>query len=77
MINMEKLEINISDTYITLGQILKLANLFESGGMIKSYIQDEGVLVNGERDFRRGRKLYDGDVVCVEDNELIVKSNVN
>lgn len=59
-------EIGINTEYITLGQLLKLANIFESGGMIKGFLQEEGALVNGERDHRRGRKLYAGDVVEVE-----------
>lgn len=59
-------EIEITTPYITLGQFLKLANIFDSGGMIKSYIQDEGVLVNDEREHRRGRKLYPDDVIIVD-----------
>jgi S4 domain protein YaaA len=59
-------EIGISTDYITLGQLIKLANVFESGGMIKAYLQDHGAVVNGEQDSRRGRKLYPGDVVEIE-----------
>lgn len=59
-------EIEINTDYITLGQFLKLANIFESGGMIKAFLQDKGVLVNGELENRRGRKLYENDVVEVE-----------
>jgi len=60
-------EIKISTPSITLGQLLKLANIFDSGGMIKHYIQTEGVLVNGVREYRRGRKLYPNDTVTVDD----------
>jgi S4 domain protein YaaA len=59
-------EIKITTQYITLGQFIKLANIFESGGMIKSYLKDEGVLVNNEIEHRRGRKLYVNDVVEFE-----------
>lgn len=59
-------EITIETEYITLGQFLKLANIFESGGMIKGFLQTEGVLVNNEREHRRGRKLYPNDVVTVD-----------
>ena len=59
-------QIGITTEYITLGQFLKLANIFESGGMIKGFLQDEGALVNGELEHRRGRKLYPNDVVEVE-----------
>ncbi len=60
-------EIMIKDEFITLNQLLKLANIFESGGMIKNYIKDVGVYVNDELEQRPGRKLYDQDVIDVED----------
>jgi len=65
---MEK--IAIKDTYITLGQLLKLTNMFDSGGFIKVYLQNEGVLVNNESENRRGRKLYVNDVVQLHSGEL-------
>ncbi|GGB43123.1 S4 domain-containing protein YaaA [Virgibacillus dakarensis] len=61
-------KIEIHTDYITLGQFLKLANIFESGGMIKGFLQEQGVLVNGEKENRRGRKLYENDVVEVENS---------
>ena len=64
---MQTEEIIIEDDCITLNQLLKLANIFESGGMIKNYIKDVGVYVNDELEQRRGRKLYDQDVIVVED----------
>ncbi len=59
-------EIEITTEYIALGQFIKLANVLESGGMVKACLQEEGVLVNQEREHRRGRKLYPGDIVDVE-----------
>lgn len=69
---MREEEIIIEDDFITLNQLLKLANIFESGGFIKNYIKDVGVQVNEEREHRRGRKLYHNDIVMVED-EVILK----
>ncbi|GAB3054070.1 ribosome maturation protein RlbA [Virgibacillus ainsalahensis] len=65
---MKKLQeqIEINTDYIQLGQFIKLANILESGGMVKAFLQDEGVLVNDELEHRRGRKLYPGDIVKVE-----------
>ncbi|MUK88129.1 S4 domain-containing protein YaaA [Ornithinibacillus sp. L9] len=60
----EKIEINTD--YITLGQFVKLANVLDSGGMVKAFLQDQGAIVNGELDHRRGRKIYPGDVVEIE-----------
>ncbi|AIF41930.1 S4 domain-containing protein YaaA [Virgibacillus sp. SK37] len=59
-------QIEINTEYIALGQFIKLANILESGGMVKSFLQEEGVLVNGELEHRRGRKLYPSDVVEIE-----------
>lgn len=59
-------KIELGTTFITLGQFIKLANVFESGGMIKAFLQDTGVLVNGNLEHRRGRKLYPEDIVEIE-----------
>lgn len=59
-------EIEITTAYIPLGQFLKLANILESGGMVKMFLSENDVLVNGEPENRRGRKLYPGDTVEVE-----------
>lgn len=58
---MEK--IKIKDEYIKLGQALKLAGLVESGLDAKIEIQEGNVLVNGESECRRGKKIYVGDVI--------------
>lgn len=58
--------------YITLGQLLKVAGLVESGGQAKVFLSEETVLVNGEPEARRGRKLFAGDRVEIEDIEPMV-----
>ena len=62
--------IKLRDEYIKLGQALKAANLVEDGVEAKLVIQDGLVKVNNEVDIRRGRKLYDGDVVSFDGQEL-------
>ena len=49
--------------FIKLGQALKKAGLEESGVDAKMDIQAGLVKVNGEVEERRGRKLYDGDIL--------------
>lgn len=58
-----RMELKLRDEFIKLGQALKAAGLVDSGLDAKIVIQDGLVQVNGEVDTRRGRKLYDGDVV--------------
>ena len=61
------------DEFIKLGQALKAAGFVESGVEAKEVIQEAKVLVNGEVDTRRGRKLYEGDVVSFENQTIEIK----
>lgn len=47
--------IPITTPFIKLESFLKLANVVESGGMAKSFIQNGEVLVNGEPCLMRGK----------------------
>ena len=51
---------------IRLGQLLKLADLVESGAEVKDVLVAGAVRVNGEPEERRGRQLHRGDVVSVQ-----------
>ena len=63
-------EKKISTEYITLGQFLKFANIIETGGREKEFLKTNLVLVNSIEENRRGRKLYRGDVVEVNNNSF-------
>lgn len=65
--------IKLKDEFIKLGQALKAAGLVESGVDAKFAIQDGLVKVNGEVDERRGRKLYDGDIVEFEGQQIKIE----
>lgn len=60
---MEKIRIHTH--HITLGQLLKHIGLVSSGGEVKFFLKNNTVLVNGEPDVRRGRKLYNQDIIQV------------
>ncbi|WP_440897371.1 S4 domain-containing protein YaaA [Amphibacillus sp. Q70] len=60
-------DIIIQTEYIQLGKFLKLANVVDSGGSVKIFLAEFTVQINGESDQRRGRKLYPGDQVEIED----------
>lgn len=55
---------------IRLGQLLKLAGVIGSGAEVKTFLLSETVLVNGEKEARRGRQLLVGDVIRVGGQEL-------
>ncbi|WP_180525624.1 S4 domain-containing protein YaaA [Staphylococcus haemolyticus] len=52
---------------ITLGQFLKTEDIIESGGQAKWFLQDVEVLINGERETRRGKKLANQDRIDFPD----------
>ncbi|MCI6466808.1 MAG: RNA-binding S4 domain-containing protein [Faecalicatena sp.] len=70
---MEIVKLRAEDEFIKLGQALKAAGLVDSGVEAKEVIQDGMVQVNGETDTRRGRKLYGGDVVQFDGQEIKIE----
>ena len=70
----EEMEIiKLRDEYIKLGQALKAAGFVESGVDAKFVIQDGVVSVDGEIEVQRGKKLYAGDVVSFDGQEIRIE----
>lgn len=67
---MEK--IILREDYIKLGQALKAAGLVGSGIDAKMVILDGQVLVNGNVEVQRGKKLYDGDIVEYNGESILI-----
>jgi len=66
-------EIVLKEEFIKLGQALKAAHICMSGGEAKEMILEGMVLVNGETETRRGRKLHAGDQVLVGEDSILIK----
>lgn len=64
--------ITITTEFIKLQDLLKFANLVESGGEAKERIQAGEVAVRGEVCTMRGRKIRPGDDVCFEGRHYTV-----
>jgi len=69
----EVIKLRQGEEFIKLGQALKAAGLVESGAEAKEVIVDGLVTVNKEVDNRRGRKLYDGDIVVFNGMEIKIE----
>ena len=65
----------IRTDYLELKNLLKMTNTIQTGGEAKYYLQENYVLVNGEKDNRRGRKLYPGDQVEIEGKIYLICKN--
>ena len=72
---MAKREVKIRDDeqFITLNVLLKITGLISTGGEAKWFLSENDVYVNGEKENRRGRKLYREDVIKASGSEFIIK----
>ncbi len=62
-----EIQIREGEDFIRLGQALKKAGIAGTGSDAKMMILDGEVLVNGESEQRRGRKLYPNDTISFGD----------
>ena len=68
----KSIKLRKDEQFITLGILLKIVGIIDTGGQAKYFLSENEVLVNGEIDNRRGRKLYHGDVVEVMNQSFII-----
>lgn len=66
--------IKIRDDYIKLGQVMKLAGLVQSGVDAKIEIQEGFVKVNDEVELKRGKKIYPGDIITYDGQQIKVEN---
>ncbi len=67
------MEVKIKSEFIKLGQLLKYVDLISTGGEEKIFLASHPVLVNGEIDQRRGRKIYPGDIVVIDQQTYLIQ----
>ena len=65
-------EIKIRDEHIKLGQLLKLAGIVDSGLEAKIEILNGNVMLNGNKEIQRGKKVFPGDTVSYNGEEIKV-----
>ena len=68
----KSIKLRKDETFITLGILLKVAGIISTGGQAKFFLSENTVLVNGEEDNRRGRKLYHGDIIEVSGQKFLI-----
>ena len=65
-------EVTITTEPVELYKILKFEGLVSSGGEAKSVIDDGQVLVNGEVETRKRKKIVSGDIISFSGEHLIM-----
>lgn len=68
-------KVYIKTEFITLGQLLKYIGIVSNGGEVKAFLAQNTVKINQQIDQRRGKKLFDGDVVEFLDTKIVVLNN--
>ena len=69
---MKRDKIAIATAFIKLDSFLKFAGVADTGSGAKAMVLDGQVLVDGEVCLMRGKKLYPGMVVSVDEQEYEV-----
>lgn len=65
--------IRIKTDYITLGQLIKFVGLISNGCEAKSFVLNNSIFYNGEKENRRGKKIYPNDVVKINNKEYLIE----
>lgn len=66
-------ETEISKEPVELYKILKFENMAASGGEAKHLISEGQVMVNGEVETRKRKKIFSGDIIEFGDEKLMVQ----
>ena len=67
---MESIDFTLTEDYIELIKLLKLLNLVESGAEAKIVVIEGLVKCNNEVEFRKRKKLKQGDIVFFNNNQI-------
>ena len=68
--NKETFELKEESEFIELIKLLKIKSIAQTGGHGKLLIEDGLVFVNGDQEFRKRKKLKQGDIVAIDDIEI-------
>ena len=68
-----KIIAELKEEFVELYKILKFEGLVDSGGMAKQIIADGQVIVNGEVETRKRKKISAGDKIEVSGQSIEVK----
>ena len=65
--------VKVSAVPIELFKVMKFGNMADSGGEAKSVISDGLVMVNGEVETRKRKKIHSGDIIAYEGDSVRVE----
>lgn len=66
-------DVEITEEPVELYKIIKFENMVNSGGEAKYVISQGRVVVNGEVETRKRKKIFSGDIIQFKDEKLRIK----
>ncbi|MDY3983693.1 MAG: RNA-binding S4 domain-containing protein [Veillonellaceae bacterium] len=69
---MQEEQVQIHTDYIQLDQLLKLANVIQTGGQIRPLLDEEAIQVDNQICREKRKKIRPGQVVVVNDQIAIL-----
>jgi len=66
------IEFKVTGDYIPLIQLLKAANLVQTGGEAQIVVTEGEVKYNGQVDYRKRLKVRKGDIIEFRNNKIVV-----
>ena len=66
------IEFKVTGDYIPLIQLLKAANLVQTGGEAQIVVTEGEVKYNGQVDYRKRLKVKKGDIIEFRNNTIVV-----
>lgn len=69
---MQTIEFELDRDHVELNQLLKLTGLCDSGGAGKALVASGAVSVDGAVELRKTCKIHAGQVVALDDVQIIV-----
>ena len=68
---MDPQPVRIRGDVVLLQALLKMLDVVQTGGEVKSYLADNEIRLNGEPESRRSKQLRDGDVIELPDGRVV------
>lgn len=72
---MDEINVKISTEYIKLDQLLKFVGIAETGGHAKEIVAEGVVYVNDELCTQRGKKIFAGDKVHLDNVVMYIEND--
>ncbi|WP_029513451.1 RNA-binding S4 domain-containing protein [Mycoplasmopsis primatum] len=70
-------KIYIKENFITIGKLIKKTGFTQTGGASKYFLKNNKILINNQIPQGRNTKVFNGDIVWINDNVFMIQTKEN